>query len=69
MRRPFNQKTNTGVALFISLVLLLGLAILGVLSAKAGGAPPLKAVARIVFWGAAAMALTALVGRLFGVAV
>lgn len=30
MRRPFNQKTNTGVALFISLVLLLVLTILGV---------------------------------------
>ena len=48
---------------------LLGLALLGVLSARAGGAPPLTAVGRIVFWGAAAMALTALVGRLFGVAV
>ena len=30
MRRLFNQKTNTGVALFISLVLLLVLTILGV---------------------------------------
>ena len=58
---------HVGVAIAASS--LLGLAILGVLSAKAGGAPPLKAVARIVFWGAAAMALTALVGRLFGVAV
>jgi VIT1/CCC1 family predicted Fe2+/Mn2+ transporter len=27
------------------------------------------AAARVVFWGAAAMALTALVGRLFGTAV
>lgn len=30
MRKPFKQKTNTGVALFISLVLLLVLTILGV---------------------------------------
>lgn len=48
---------------------LLGLALLGVLSARAGGAPIGRAVARIVFWGMAAMALTAFVGRLFGVAV
>lgn len=50
-------------------VSLVGLAILGVLSARAGGAPVIKAVVRIVFWGAAAMTVTALVGRLFGVAV
>lgn len=50
-------------------VSLLGLILLGILSARAGGASATKAVARIVFWGASAMALTALVGRLFGVAV
>lgn len=59
--------THVGAAIAISS--LIGLALLGILSARAGGAPPLRAVARIVFWGAAAMALTALVGRLFGVAV
>jgi VIT1/CCC1 family predicted Fe2+/Mn2+ transporter len=48
---------------------LLGLVLLGILSARAGGASVIKAVARIVFWGASAMALTALVGRIFGVAV
>lgn len=48
---------------------LLGLVLLGVLSARAGGAPVIKSVARIVFWGSAAMAVTAGVGRLFGVAV
>ena len=53
----------------IAIASLLGLALLGVLSARAGGAPPLRAATRIVFWGAVAMALTALVGRLFGVAV
>lgn len=53
----------------IAVASLLGLALLGVLSARAGGAPVGRAVARIVFWGAAAMAVTALVGRMFGVAV
>src|SRR5690606_29065706 len=47
---------------------LLGLALLGALGAKAGGAPVSRSVARVVFWGALAMAITAGVGRLFGVA-
>lgn len=57
------------VGIAIAVVSLLGLTLLGVLSARAGGAPVIKAVTRIVFWGMAAMAVTALVGRLFGVAV
>jgi len=57
------------VGLAIAGASLLGLALLGVLSARAGGAPVLRAVIRIVAWGMGAMALTALVGRLFGVAV
>jgi VIT1/CCC1 family predicted Fe2+/Mn2+ transporter len=47
---------------------LLCLALLGTLAARAGGAPVLRAVGRVVFWGALAMALTAGVGALFGVA-
>ena len=47
---------------------LLFLAILGYLSAVTGGAPPMKSVTRVAFWGAMAMALTAAVGSLFGVA-
>jgi len=43
-------------------------AALGVLSARAGGAPVWPAAWRITFWGALAMLLTAGVGRLFGVA-
>jgi vacuolar iron transporter family protein len=46
---------------------LLFLALLGVLAARAGGAPVVASVARVVFWGALAMALTAGVGALFGV--
>lgn len=57
------------VGFAIAGVSLLGLILLGILSARAGGAPIIKAVARIVFWGASAMAVTAMVGRLFGVAV
>ena len=48
---------------------LIALIILGLASAKAGGASKLKAVIRIVFWGAAAMLATAAVGHLFGVSV
>jgi len=47
---------------------LLSLALLGSLSAKVGGAPVIKAAFRVTFWGALAMALTAGVGALFGVA-
>lgn len=46
---------------------LLFLALLGALSALAGGAPVVVATARVTFWGALAMALTAGVGALFGV--
>lgn len=47
---------------------LVFLALLGVLGARAGGAPVGRAVARVTFWGALAMAVTAGVGALFGVA-
>lgn len=48
---------------------LVSLAALGAIGAQAGGAPKLRATARVLFWGAAAMAITAGVGRIFGVAV
>ena len=44
---------------------LVALVILGVLGAKAGGAPIAIAVMRVVFWGAVAMAVTAGAGLLF----
>jgi VIT1/CCC1 family predicted Fe2+/Mn2+ transporter len=47
---------------------LLFLLLLGSLAAHAGGAPVLASVTRVTFWGALAMALTAGVGALFGVA-
>jgi vacuolar iron transporter family protein len=53
--------TVSGSALFF-------LALLGALAAHAGGASVILAAARVSFWGALAMALTAGVGALFGVA-
>jgi len=50
----------------ISIVVL---GILGLLSAKAGGAPVVRAVLRVTLWGAAAMGATAIVGRIFGTVV
>lgn len=44
------------------------LALLGFLAARAGGASVAVSVTRVTFWGALAMALTAGVGALFGVA-
>ena len=48
---------------------LVCLAGLGALGAKAGGAALGPATLRVLFWGAAAMAITAGVGRIFGVSV
>jgi VIT1/CCC1 family predicted Fe2+/Mn2+ transporter len=51
----------------VALLSLIFLAILGGLAARAGGAPIATGAVRVTFWGALAMALTAAVGRLFGV--
>jgi VIT1/CCC1 family predicted Fe2+/Mn2+ transporter len=53
--------------LSVSAASLLFLAVLGAIAAKAGGASVTKGAIRVTFWGALAMALTALVGQLFGV--
>jgi VIT1/CCC1 family predicted Fe2+/Mn2+ transporter len=45
------------------------LALLGAIGARAGGANVLKATARVTFWGALAMALTAGIGAIVGTAV
>ena len=46
-----------------SLVLLV---VLGAVAARLGGAPILRGAVRVTFWGAVAMATTALVGHFFG---
>jgi VIT1/CCC1 family predicted Fe2+/Mn2+ transporter len=52
----------------VSISSLFFLALLGALAARTGGAPVLVATARVTFWGAFAMGLTAAIGSLFGVA-
>jgi VIT1/CCC1 family predicted Fe2+/Mn2+ transporter len=54
--------------LIVSAASLVCLVVLGAIAARAGGAPALIGAARVGFWGALAMAVTAGVGRLFGVA-
>jgi len=53
----------------VLLVTVFALAVLGALGAKAGGAPVMPAVLRVVGWGVFAMVVTFAVGWLFGVAV
>ncbi len=57
------------IALYTTLASVIALGILGAISAWTGGAPILKAVMRVVFWGGFAMAATAGVGSLFGTSV
>jgi VIT1/CCC1 family predicted Fe2+/Mn2+ transporter len=52
--------------LWVSLSSLVFLAALGALSAQAGGAPVWTGTWRVAIWGAAAMAVTAGAGALFG---
>ena len=60
----------TGVLIPIVFAASLGfLALLGAIGGKAGGANVLRATARVTFWGALAMALTAGIGKLFGTVV
>lgn len=54
------------VVIGASLVLLVGL---GAVAAQLGGAPLWRGAARVAFWGAVAMAATALVGKIFGTVV
>jgi VIT1/CCC1 family predicted Fe2+/Mn2+ transporter len=50
----------------VSIASLLSLALLGAISAAAGGSPLVRPTLRVCLWGALAMALTAIVGRLAG---
>ncbi|WP_336979950.1 VIT family protein [Altererythrobacter fulvus] len=57
------------VPIGVSVASLLFLMVLGALGARAGNAPVGKAVVRVVFWGAVAMAATYGIGKLFGASV
>jgi len=51
----------------VAVLSLVFLALLGGVAARAGGAPITVGAIRVTFWGALAMGLTAVVGRIFGV--
>jgi len=53
----------------VSIASLIFLAFLGAIGAWAGGAPIARATLRVAFWGTAAMAITAGIGRLVGASV
>lgn len=53
----------------VAVTALVFLAALGVVGARAGGAPVTAAAVRVTFWGALAMAVTAAIGSLFGAVV
>ena len=57
------------LALWVTGLSLLFLALLGAVGARAGGARIPRAVLRVTFWGAVAMAVTWAVGRVFGAVV
>lgn len=57
------------ISIVVSLLSLGFLALLGGLSAQVGGAPIVKAIFRVTFWGAIAMGATAAIGAAFGVAI
>ena len=55
--------------IWVSAMSLAFLVLLGVVAARAGGAGVVASAARVTFWGALAMTITAGVGSLFGAAV
>lgn len=57
----------TQISLVVAITTLVALAVLGGLGASAGGAGIIKGASRVTFWGALAMAATAVVGMIFGV--
>jgi VIT1/CCC1 family predicted Fe2+/Mn2+ transporter len=54
---------------FVAIASLASLAVLGALAAGAGGASRTRGAVRVTFWSALALAVTALVGHLFGATV
>ena len=58
-----------GLTWTVSIACLIGLAALGAVGARLGGSSILKPTLRVTFWGAVAMAATAIIGALVGRAV
>jgi len=57
----------TQMVLLQYIIALTFLVILGTVAAKAGGSSVQRAILRVVFWGTAAMGVTAYIGHVFGV--
>jgi VIT1/CCC1 family predicted Fe2+/Mn2+ transporter len=57
---------ETNLVIFVAGISLTFLALLGGLAARVGGASVTRGAARVLFWGALAMTLTAVVGATFG---
>jgi vacuolar iron transporter family protein len=55
--------------IMVGITSLFFLVALGLVGARAGGAPVWKAAARVTFWGALAMVVTAAIGKAFGAVV
>lgn len=60
---------SAGLSWWVTIASLIFLALLGGIGARMGGAPVLRAVLRVTFWGAFAMAATAAIGSLFGTSI
>ncbi len=58
-----------GLLIWVAASAVAGLIALGALGARAGGADIGRSVVRVVFWGVLAMAVTAVIGRVFGTVV
>jgi vacuolar iron transporter family protein len=62
----FGSSVRIAACVVVTILALVGL---GALGARLGGAPEAPAIARVVFWGAVAMAATSGIGALVGAAV
>lgn len=60
---------EASITLWVTVLSLVFLALLGALGAQTGGSPIGRAVLRVTFWGAVAMAVTAAIGAIFGTSV
>ncbi len=58
--------TSKSVSIITTVTTLIALTVLGTLAAFAGGASLVKGAIRVTFWGALAMTVTAIVGKLIG---
>jgi len=63
---PYGQAERIWVTVVVTII---GLIILGAAGAMLGRAPVVRAAARVLFWGVAAMAITSAIGLLVGTAV